>query len=367
MPSTRSPSEPEIRAALAIEITRPEVCAFDDGQAPRFVLLDARGPQLWTVALAFGVLSTLVALLTLAGRTAKPNPPLQSQTAVRIALSRRRLLAPPKHAHAAARSAQVSDVIATLHSQPPLPLKPVIEPYLAPLAIQAEKGIPKPLLSAPVLAMPQQPSGTPPPRELAFRNTKLKEAAAATFDGTTRSFDQFNSLGDLPLQQLVRRESFLAADLERLTPAQRSALPKVWIRVNAEWLEVLPQTQEKLYFSVMIPEANAEVLAYSAVTHAFTLEQPRRPLWRIRDVERVPALLALRSAAGRQLRVPPDLVGLYTWHPPIFENALQMFVLERMQQLGVKFSSRDSITVSLVSAPSGYVMKLEPIRAVGPP
>ena len=42
-----------------------------------------------------------------------------------------------------------------------------------------------------------------------------------------------------------------------------------------------------------------------------------------------------------------------------------MFVLERLQQLGVKFSSRDTITVSLVSAPGGYVMKLEPIRAAG--
>src|SRR5262249_15007723 len=129
-----------------------------------------------------------------------------------------------------------------------------------------------------------------------------------------------------------------------------------------EWLQVLPQTQEKLYFSVTVPDMRSEVLAYSPAAHSFTMELPLRPLWRIRDVERVPALAVLRDAAAREVRVPPPLVVLYTWRPAAFESALQMFVLERMKQSGVHLGPRDVVTVCLVAAPGGYVMKLEPIR-----
>jgi hypothetical protein len=197
------------------------------------------------------------------------------------------------------------------------------------------------------------------------RPAGLAQAPAAKAAGNRPPLDRTASLGVLPLEQLIRREPFLAAGLEALTRTQRSAMPAVSIRVNAEWLQVLPQTQEKLYFSVMTPQANDPVLAYSAASRSFTLEQPRRPLWRIRDVERVPALVVLRSAARRQLHVSPELIGLYTWHPPMFEDALQMFVVERLRDLGVELSSRDSITVSLVSAPAGYLMKLEAVRPAG--
>ena len=146
-----------------------------------------------------------------------------------------------------------------------------------------------------------------------------------------------NSLGGLPLSQLIEDQAVLAAGLVALPSAERLSLPRVSIRVNAEWLAALPKTQERLYFSITAPEADREVLAYVPETHSFDLERPERPLWQIHDGERVPALAELRAAAARWLGVSPALVGLYTWHPPVLENALQMFVLERMEELHVAF------------------------------
>ena len=51
---------------------------------------------------------------------------------------------------------------------------------------------------------------------------------------------------------------------------------------------------------------------------------------------------------------------------PVFENALRMFVLERMEQMGVQLGPRDLVTVRLASGPGGCVMNLEPIQVVGP-
>jgi hypothetical protein len=166
----------------------------------------------------------------------------------------------------------------------------------------------------------------------------------------------------LPLAQLLEDQAGLAAGLAALPSAERLGLPRVSIRVNAEWLEALPKTQERLYFSITTPEADREVLAYVPGTHGFILEHPEHPLWQIYDGERVPALAELRAAAGRWLGVSPTLVGLYTWHPPVFEDALRMFVLERMQELRVHLGPRDVVTVRLASGSEGAVMNLEPIR-----
>jgi len=173
------------------------------------------------------------------------------------------------------------------------------------------------------------------------------------------------SLGGLPLSQLIEDQASLAAGLAALPSAQRLSLPRVSIRVNAEWLEALPKTQERLYFSITTPETDREVLAYVPDTHSFNLERPERPLWQIHDGERVPALAQLRAAAGRWLGVSPKLVGLYTWHPPVFEDALRMFVLERMQELHVRLGPRDLVTVRLAAGSKGAVMNLEPIRGDG--
>jgi hypothetical protein len=176
-----------------------------------------------------------------------------------------------------------------------------------------------------------------------------------------------DALGALPLPQLIAHQGSLAAGLDSLTPEQRRALPRVSIRVNAEWLEALPLTKEELYFSVIRPQEDSEVLAYFPATHSFSLKRPRRPLWQIREGERVPALAALRSAAAHLLGVSPDLVGLYTWHPPVFENALRMFVLERMQQMRVQMGPSDVVTVRFASGPEGYLMTLEPFHAAESP
>jgi hypothetical protein len=169
----------------------------------------------------------------------------------------------------------------------------------------------------------------------------------------------------LPLSQLIEDQDGLAAGLAALPSVERLSLPRVSIRVNTEWLEALPKTQERLYFSITTPEADREVLAYVPDTHSFNLERPERPLWQIHDGERVPALAELRAAAGRWLGVSPTLVGLYTWHPPVFEDALRMFVLERMQELHVHWGPRDVVTVRLASGSEGAVMNLEPLREDG--
>jgi hypothetical protein len=175
------------------------------------------------------------------------------------------------------------------------------------------------------------------------------------------------ALGTLPLPQLIEDEAALTADLAALPPDRRLALPRLSIRVDAEWLEALPQTKEELYFSVTTPQEDSEVLAYRPATHSFILKRPRRPLWQIREGEQVPALASLRSAAARWLGVSPELVGLYTWHPPVLENALRMFVLARMEHLGVQLGPSDVVTVRFASGPDGCLMSLEPIRATGSP
>ena len=50
----------------------------------------------------------------------------------------------------------------------------------------------------------------------------------------------------------------------------------------------------------------------------------------------MPALVELCFVAARWLGVSPELVSLYTWHPPVLENALRMFVLARIEYLGVQ-------------------------------
>jgi hypothetical protein len=175
------------------------------------------------------------------------------------------------------------------------------------------------------------------------------------------------ALGTLPLPRLIEKEGVLAASLAALSPEQRLALPHVSIRVDAEWLEALPQTKEELYFSVIRPQGDSEVLAYLPSTHSFTLKRPLQPLWQIRDAEQVPALAALRSAAAHRLGVSTELMGLYTWHPPVLENALRMFVLARMKQLGVQLGPGDMVTVRFASGPDGCLMSLEPIRVAGSP
>jgi hypothetical protein len=210
-----------------------------------------------------------------------------------------------------------------------------------------------PLASSDVLS----PTLKPPPAPAGVTQVAVGEARKPPPD----------ALGALPLPQLIEDEAALAAGLAALPPDRRLALPRLSIRVDADWLEALPQTKEELYFSVTTPQEDSEVLAYWPASHSFTWKRPRRPLWQIREGERVPALASLRSAAAQQLGVAPELVGLYTWHPPVLENALRMFVLARMEHLGVQLGANDVVTVRFASGPDGCLMSLEPIRAAASP
>ena len=248
----------------------------------------------------------------------------------------------------------------------PIPLELMEKP--PPIPIQRKRAVAEAALIAPPAAMQApKPNSGPAPlgsvNDLVMHDIKLAPDTAVPTRVTVRDAPKIGpeSLGELPLTRLIEDQAGLAAGLAALPSAQRLSLPRVSIRVNAAWLEALPKTQERLYFSITTPEADREVLAYVPGTHSFSLERPERPLWQIRDGEQVPALAELRAAAGRWLGVSPKLVGLYTWHPPMFENALRMFVLERMQELHVHLSPRDVVTVRLAAAPEGAVMNLEPI------
>jgi hypothetical protein len=207
----------------------------------------------------------------------------------------------------------------------------------------------------------------PPPSEVVSPRPKpASEAAGATHAPASDARKPApDALGTLPLPRLIEDEAAIAASLAALPPGRRLALPRVSIRVDAEWLEALPQTKEELYFSVTRPQGNSEVLAYLPATHNFTLRRALQPLWQIREAEQVPVLAALRSAAASRLGVSPELVGLYTWHPLVLENALRMFVLARMEYTGVQLGPSEVVTVRFASGPDGCHMSLEPIRAAG--
>jgi hypothetical protein len=234
--------------------------------------------------------------------------------------------------------------------------------------IEAAKQVPKPLTKTETVARPAT-AGTLPAAEVSKSNPAALPLTAVSTPTTPALSRASNptpaTLGALPLAQLLNHEAGLAASLASLPSLTRAGLPRVAIRVNTEWFEALAQTQERLYFSFTTPQADTEVLAYSPATHSFILETPMRPLWQIRDSGQVPALAALRAMAARRLGVPAESVALYTWHPPVLENALSMFVLERMQQLRVQLGPRDMVTVRLASGAGGAVMNLEPIREGG--
>ncbi|MGD0923125.1 MAG: hypothetical protein ABSA70_15385 [Terriglobia bacterium] len=370
----------------------------DGSGVPRFALLETRGPDPRALALSAVVLSALVSLLIML-------PRFQSVTRAPSAETVTLLVVPPELRTlpdiSTAKNSSESSTLLPQSAEPvadkppspelteslPAPLKaePLTPDLVAaepiplelmetppPIPIQAERAVAETAPTATPAAM-EAPKLDPGPVPLGSVNNvvvhdlKLAPDTAGLARVTATDVPKIGpeSLGGLPLSQLIEDQAGLAAGLAALPSAQRLSLPRVSIRVNAEWIEALPKTQERLYFSITTPEADREVLAYVPDTHSFNLERPERPLWQIHDGERVPALAELRAAAGRWLGVSATLVGLYTWHPPVFENALRMFVLERMQELHVHLGPRDVVTVRLAAGSEGAVMNLEPIRGDG--
>jgi len=308
--------------------------------APEFVLLDAGAPRPGALALSFGLSSALVVLAVFLARPSSASPPARAEMISEMVMARGPLWLPA--------------------NQPPLDSHGTATPHSDP-APPAEAAAPvDPAPVSPKLQSTLQP----PPSEVVSTDPKSAPEAAGVIHAAASDARKpaTDALGTLPLLRLIEDEAALAASLAALPPGRRLALPSISIRVDAEWLEALPQTKEELYFSVTRPQGNSEVLAYLPATHRLTLKRPLQPLWQIREGERVPALAALRSTAASRLGVSPELVGLYTWHPLVLENALRMFVLARMEQMRVQLGPSDVVTVRFASGPDGCLMSLEPIR-----
>ena len=322
--------------------------------APEFVLLDATGPRPVALLLSFSFLSALLAFGSVLERPMGAAPPSRAELVSEIVLARGPLWLPasPATLRSRRRTASPSEPDPLAQELPPLPVQSS--------AVEAAARTDPPLAALPE----QQLSLTPLASSNVFSTTRNLQAPPVVSQpaaGSARKPAQA-ALGALPLPQLIAREATLAAGLAAQPPARRLALPRLSIRVDADWLEALPQTKEELYFSVTNPKEESEVLTYLPATRRFTLKRPLQPLWQVHEGEQVPALAALRSAAARQLGVSPELVGLYTWHPPVLENALRMFVLARIEHLGVQSGPSDVVTVRFASGPDGCLMTLEPIR-----
>ena len=405
MPVTFPVTRPE-NWADAVVLRSSSESEPDASGVPRFALLETRGPEPWAFVLSVLFLSSLVSLSIIVAQYQKFVRVTRVETVTELEV-------PPELRAPADISTPKDDVAVPLPQPaepvtaespspelpgigpPATPVQPLRPEPLRPTPLQADTVTPDPFTGQPI---PRELMEAPPPipRELmetpqaipaqpqpvvVAKNVPpampaavgaLKPTSAAVPQDTTNSRTATTmsvprrapeSLGVLPLSELIEDEAGLAAGLAALPSVQRVNLPRVSIRVNAEWFQALSQTKERLYFSITAPEADGEVLAYVPDTRSFNMERAERPLWQIRDGERVPALAALRTAAGRWLGVSPQLVGIYTWHPPVLENALKMFVMERMQDLHVQLGPRDVVTVRLASGAEGAVMNLEPIRA----
>jgi hypothetical protein len=350
----------------------------DGSDVPRFALLETRGPDPRALLLSVVILTGLVSLALILGRSPSitRTPRAETVTLLVVPPEPRTLPDISMMKNFSETSTLLPQAAEPVTRKPPLPepaksqAAPIkAEPLTPAIPIQPERAVASIAPTAPIAAV-EAPKLNPGPVPLGAgidviaRDLKLapdtQDPSRVTSADVTKNSPK--SLGWLPLAQLLDDQAGLAAGLAALPSVERLSLPRVSIRVNAEWLEALPKTQERLYFSITAPEADREVLAYVPDTHSFNLERPERPLWQIHDGERVPALAELRAAAGRWLGVSPTLVGLYTWHPPVFEDALRMFVLERMQELHVHLGPRDVVTVRLAAGSDGAVMNLEPIR-----
>jgi hypothetical protein len=370
----------------------------DGSDVPRFALLETGGPDPRALLLSVVILTGLVSLSLILGRfpSVTRTPRAETVTLLVAPPELRTLPDIPSIKNSSESSTLLPQAAEPVTDKPPLPepaksqsapikaepltpdlvaakpIPPELMEKPPPIPIQPERAVASTAPAATPAAM-EAPKLNPGPvspgssNDVVVHDLKVAPDIGGPTRVTARDVPTAGpeSLGGLPLSQLIEDQDGLAAGLAALPSVERLSLPRVSIRVNTEWLEALPKTQERLYFSITTPEADREVLAYVPDTHSFNLERPERPLWQIHDGERVPALAELRAAAGRWLGVSPTLVGLYTWHPPVFEDALRMFVLERMQELHVHWGPRDVVTVRLASGSEGAVMNLEPLREDG--
>jgi len=255
--------------------------------APEFVLLEAARPRPGALALSFALSSTLLVLAVVLARPSSATPASRAEMITEIAMAPGPLWWPADPLAVDSDGSKTPDSDPDPPAQDPDPLLVADPPgeaaaSVAPLATVLPKS---------------EPSLRNPPSEVDLPDSKrVSEPAGLTHAPTS---DAPKPAPDaLPLPRLIEDEAALAASLEALSPGRRMALPRLSIRVDAEWLEALPQTKEELYFSTTKPQGDTEVLAYLPATRGFILKHPLQPLWQIHEAEQVPALAALRSAAA---------------------------------------------------------------------
>lgn len=168
-------------------------------------------------------------------------------------------------------------------------------------------------------------------------------------------------LGSVTLREIVHGEKSLAAEFTALPPEERVTFPRVYIRVNSEWVQALPETGEKLYFSSSTPTKGGMALTYDPSSGRFVLDQVSTPLWRVENPGVVSGLDRLMAEAALQLGLPAGLIQVFTWHPTDFENAIKAVILRRISDSATVPAEIDSVTVSFRSTDRGYVLDLDPI------
>lgn len=211
-----------------------------------------------------------------------------------------------------------------------------------------------------------QERATPLAREKAIhRGSKDSVAQAAAITEPPRADDR-PVFTPIPLQELVSNQGILAASFAALSLEERLAFPQVSILVNGDWVQALAESKEMLYFATITPRPDGRVLTYSASADQFTFQYPGSPLWRVERPESVPELERLRQAAGRRLQVNPDLIQIFTWHTPEFENALRALILRKIADAGLRVSEVGPITVRFRVTATGFVLEIEPLAPAGP-
>ncbi|MGB9488468.1 MAG: hypothetical protein WCD04_20425, partial [Terriglobia bacterium] len=227
MPATFPVTQAETWADVPYAMADPNSASSD---APEFVLLDAGAPHPGALALSFGFSSALVVLAVVLARPSSVASPARAEMISEIVMARGALWLP------ANPPPLESPGSATPHSDPDPPAQ---ESHPLPVADPpAEAAAP---VDPPAVVLPKlQLSFRPPPSQVVSHDPKpAPEAAGVTHAAASDARKPApDALGTLPLPRLIEDEAALAASLAALPPGRRLALPRLSIRVDAEWLEV---------------------------------------------------------------------------------------------------------------------------------
>src|SRR5271167_2225869 len=201
----------------------------EDSNAPQFLLLDTSGPHPGALVLSFGSLSALLVFTVVVSHSLSATRSPRTEFFSEIVAPPEPLWLPPNPpaVNPHEKSTPLSEPGEQVKEASPPPAAPdqPAEPAKADL-------LPQPQLA--VLPLPSSDVVSPALKLAPFR-TPVSHAAPSVPRSSAPE-----TLGTLPLPRLLDRETALAAGFAVLNPEQRLALPRVSIRVNAEWLDALP-------------------------------------------------------------------------------------------------------------------------------